>query len=68
VNNSRSGKIVHSASQEWIAVEGRDEAGGRPDGVDYDGVDEPGKHETVSQVGFELATLGNGTSNDLRQE
>lgn len=65
VNNTRSREIVHTASKEGVGIEGSDPSGRRPNGVNNNRVDKTRKHETVGEVGLELATFGNGTSNYL---
>mmetsp|Transcript_8249 Transcript_8249/g.18488 ORF Transcript_8249/g.18488 Transcript_8249/m.18488 type:complete len:499 (-) Transcript_8249:108-1604(-) len=64
VNDSGTGKVVHSTAKGRVVIEGREETARTPDGVHDDGVYEPGEHEGVAQVGFELAPFGNRTGDD----
>jgi hypothetical protein len=63
VNHTRSSEIVHTAPKEGVGIEGSDPSRRRPNGVYNNRVYKTREHETVGEVGFELATFGNGTSN-----
>lgn len=63
VHNTRSSKVMHSAAKERVGIEGCKKSGRRPNGVDDYRVDKSREHETVSQIGLELASFSNSTSN-----